>query len=186
MANATDPNVLALQTAVSRFSGTVSGISAVNADGVMTPDLVTMVQAALAYIAANDQTTDANGNAVSQDATALQAQLTSQQALQQSASGVATFLNQGADDLNLGGSNLNIIPSGIPGAQAANNLINAALGLPTWAKIAGGLALVFVVWQIGAMIARRSRHHGLHGALLGDGSQTVEVDEFEEVDYIDV
>ena len=160
MATASDPNVLALQTAVSRFAGTVSGIGAVTTDGVMSDQLVANVQAALGYIAANDTAIDAGGNQVSADALALQPQVGSQAALQNAASGVATFLNQGADDLNLGGSNLNIVPAGVPGAAQANQLINAIAGMPTWAKVVGGIAALAVVGGVvHAVTKRRARRH---------------------------
>lgn len=158
MATASDPNVLALQTAVSRFSGVIPQIGEVTADGVMSSQLVSNVQAALAYIAANDNTVDAGGSQTqAQDAATLALQVGTTSSLQSAASGVANTLNMGADDLGLGGSDLNIVPAGIPGAQQANQLISAIYNMPTWAKIVGGLAAAAVVFGVYHAVARKKR-----------------------------
>lgn len=158
MADSND--VLALQTAINRFS-TVAGFPAVRPDGVVTGDVLAAALRALGWIASGGSITDENDFTVDttepqQDRAQALIVVTDQAALRNDPSNVTDFLNGVADSLGLTTAH-----SGTPGvkqsaaaaivdtfpAAVQAPLVRFAPRVPLWVKLAGiAGALGFVGW----------------------------------------
>ena len=117
-----------LQAAVSRF-GTTVGFGAVTASNTIDAETIAVVSSTLQWI-------HANVPAQADTAIGLLNQLSSADVIAQSASGIAIYLNQVANDLSLGGSNLNI-----PLLGSSSKIPNWIIYLAVAIAVIGGAAL---------------------------------------------
>ncbi len=153
-----------LQAAVSRF-GTTVGFGAVTASNTVDAETIAAVSNTLRWI-------HANVPAQADTALGLLNQLSSADMIAQSATGLAIYLNQVANDLNLGGSNLIITPP-------------SSSGIPNWIIY---LAVAVVVIGGGMLYINRKRLFGgqrvLKGFELGALEHHVgdDADEYDDYD----
>jgi hypothetical protein len=175
MANA----IAMLQIAANRFAQS-GNFAPVSVDGVMGPATASAVHAALSVV--QGDVPEESDNAATLNATLDQNQMT------QSASGLATYLNQNADALGFGspavstGGGLSPTPA-MPGSPFATNLSLMWANLPVPAKIGGGLLAVAGLVMLVRHLSGGKRHgRALHGVNLGEDYIDAEAHEAEEAE----
>lgn len=144
-----DQTVAALQIQLNRFASAV-GFAQLAIDGVVGQNTGSAVLQSLAFVA-NQDPNEADTAAGLTAALVNDNGSVNTSQIAKSATGLAIFLGQEGDSLRLqaaqivasggGGATPILNPAGgLPSANMATNLLATIKGLPTWAKVAGGIA----------------------------------------------
>jgi len=176
MANA----IAMLQIAANRFAQ-MGSFSPIGVDGVNGPATVGAVHTALSVI--QGDVPEESDNAATLNATLDQNQIS------QSASGIATYLNQNADTLNLSSGTAVPVNSGLPampGSPLTTNLSVMWANLPMPAKIGGGLLAIAGLVMLAKHLSSGKRPgRALHGVVIGEDYIDVGEEEDQESNDLD-
>lgn len=145
-----DQTVAALQIQLNRFAS-AAGFAQLAIDGVVGQNTAAGVLQSLAFVANSDPNEADTAAGLTQALVNTDGSVNTGQ-IQKSATGLSIFLGQEADALRLqaaqmvasggGGGTPTLNPTGpAPSANIATNLLATIKGLPTWAKVAGGIAV---------------------------------------------
>lgn len=143
-----DQTVAALQIQLNRFAS-AAGFAQLAIDGVVGQNTAAGVLQSLAFVANSDPNEADTAAGLTQALVNNDGSMNTSQ-IQKSATGLSIFLGQEADALRLqaaqmvasgGGGTPTLNPTGpLPSANIATNLLATIKALPTWAKVAGGIA----------------------------------------------
>lgn len=146
-----DQTVAALQIQLNRFAS-AAGFAQLGIDGVVGQNTGGAVLQSLAFVANSDPNEADTAAGLTQALVNNDGSVNTSQ-IAKSATGLSIFLGQEADALRLqaaqmvasgggGGSTPTLNPVGpAPSSNIATNLLATIKGLPTWAKVAGGIAV---------------------------------------------